>query len=98
MGLEGEVGLTTVLIGQADLQDAIQPWGNGSLHVLPSGQVPPNPSELLGSRSMANVLEQLASEYDIVLIDTPPLLPMSDAAILAKITGCLLYTSPSPRD
>jgi polysaccharide biosynthesis transport protein len=59
MGLEGEVGLTTVLIGQADLQDAIQPWGNGNLHVLPSGQVPPNPSELLGSRSMANLLEQL---------------------------------------
>ena len=87
MGLEGEVGLTTMLIGQADLQDAIQPWGNGSLHVLPSGQVPPNPSELLGSRSMANLLEQLTSQYDIVLIDTPPLLPVTDAAILAKITG-----------
>jgi polysaccharide biosynthesis transport protein len=87
MGLEGEVGLTTVLIGQADVQDAIQPWGNGSLHVLPSGQVPPNPSELLGSRSMANLLEQLTSSYDIVLIDTPPLLPVTDAVILAKITG-----------
>ena len=87
MGLEGEVGLTTVLIGQASLQDAIQPWGNGSLHVLPSGQVPPNPSELLGSRPMATLLEQLSSQYDIVLIDTPPLLPVTDAAILAKITG-----------
>src|SRR5664280_2951424 len=73
MGLEGEVGLTTVLIGQTSLQDAIQPWGNGSLHVLQSGQVPPNPSELLGSRSMATLLEQLSSQYDIVLIDTPPL-------------------------
>ena len=93
MGLEGEVGLTTVLIGQADLQDAIQPWGNGSLHVLPSGQVPPNPSELLGSRSMANLLEQLTSAYDIVLIDTPPLLPVTDAAILAKITGGALVVA-----
>jgi len=93
MGLEGEVGLTTVLIGQADLQDAIQPWGNGSLHVLPSGQVPPNPSELLGSRSMANLLEQLTSAYDMVLIDTPPLLPVTDAAILAKITGGALVVA-----
>jgi polysaccharide biosynthesis transport protein len=87
MGLEGEVGLTTVLIGQAKLQDAVQSWGNGSLHVLPSGQVPPNPSELLGSRPMATLLEQLSSQYDIVLIDTPPLLPVTDAAILAKISG-----------
>jgi capsular exopolysaccharide synthesis family protein len=87
MGLEGEVGLTTVLIGRADLKDAIQQWGSGSLYVLPSGQVPPNPSELLGSGSMAKLLAQLSSQYDVVLIDTPPLLPVTDAAILAKITG-----------
>jgi succinoglycan biosynthesis transport protein ExoP len=93
MGLEGAVGLTTVLIGQADLQDAMQQWSTGSLYVLPSGQVPPNPSELLGSRSMADLLEQLSSQYDIVLIDTPPLLPVTDAAILAKITGGALVVA-----
>jgi polysaccharide biosynthesis transport protein len=87
MGLEGELGLTTVLIGQADLRDAIQPWGDRNLDVLTSGQIPPNPSELLGSRSMANLIEQLTSQYDMVLIDTSPLLPVTDAAILAKITG-----------
>jgi capsular exopolysaccharide synthesis family protein len=87
MGLEGAVGLTTVLIGQATVQDVIQPWGNGNLHVLPSGQIPPNPSELLGSRSMAELLGVLTGLYDIVLIDTPPLLPVTDAAILAKLTG-----------
>jgi succinoglycan biosynthesis transport protein ExoP len=87
MGLEGHVGLTTVLIGKASVQDVVQPWGSGYLHVLPSGQVPPNPSELLGSRAMANLLEQLTQLFDIVLIDTPPLLPVTDAAILAKMTG-----------
>ena len=49
VGLEGSVGLTTVLIGEADLDDVLQPWGESTLRVLPSGQVPPNPSELLGS-------------------------------------------------
>jgi capsular exopolysaccharide synthesis family protein len=87
MGLEVEVGLTTVLIGQADLQDAMQPWGDRNLHVLTSGQIPPNPSELLGSRFMSDLIEELNGTYDMVLIDTPPLLPVTDAAILAKITG-----------
>ena len=97
MGLEGEVGLTTVLIGQVDLQEAIQPWGDHNLHVLTSGEVPPNPSELLGSRSMANLLEQLTSQFDIVLIDTPPLIPVTDAAILAKITSCALVVAAADR-
>lgn len=87
MGIEGQVGLTTVLIGRADVADVIQPWGNGYLHVLPSGQIPPNPSELLGSHAMAALLERLTNEYDVVLVDTAPLLPVTDAAILAKLTG-----------
>ena len=87
MGLEGQVGLTTVLIGQADLADVVQPWGDGHLHVLPSGAIPPNPSELLGSSSMVRLLEKLARAYDIVLIDTAPLLPVTDAAVLARLTG-----------
>ncbi|MBF0689108.1 MAG: formate--tetrahydrofolate ligase [Cellulomonas sp.] len=91
MGIEGAAGLTTVLIGRAALDEVIQPWGNGRLHVLPSGQVPPNPSELLGSRAMGELLTQLADKYDVVLIDTPPLLPVTDAAILARLTsGALL--------
>ncbi|MDQ1538600.1 MAG: tyrosine-protein kinase [Actinomycetota bacterium] len=97
MGLESAVGLTTVLIGKADLEDAIQPWGGGSLHILPSGEIPPNPSEMLGSQPMAKLLEQLASQYDIVLIDTPPLLPVTDAAILAKITGGALVVAGADR-
>lgn len=94
MGIEGAAGLTTVLIGRADVDDVIQPWGNGKLHVLPSGQIPPNPSELLGSRAMSDLLAHLAATYDVVLIDTPPLLPVTDAAILARVTsGALLVVS-----
>lgn len=87
MGLEGTVGLTTVLIGRANVEDVIQPWGNGFLHVLPAGQIPPNPSELLGSLAMAHLLEKLTSQYDVVILDTAPLLPVTDAAILSKLTG-----------
>lgn len=86
-GMEGSAGLTTVLIGRATLDDVVQPWGSGQLHVLTSGQVPPNPSELLGSQGMASLLDELTERYDHVIIDTPPLLPVTDAAILSRLTG-----------
>jgi capsular exopolysaccharide synthesis family protein len=87
LGLEGSVGLTTILIGKVGLADAVQPWGTSTLDILPSGQVPPNPSELLGSPTMAALLGELEDAYDVVIIDTAPLLPVTDGAILAKMTG-----------
>jgi succinoglycan biosynthesis transport protein ExoP len=87
LGLERAVGLTTVLIGQATVTDVMQSWGNGQLHVLPAGRVPPNPSELLGSQAMQNVIRQLEAAYDYVLIDAPPLLPVTDATVLSRIAG-----------
>lgn len=87
MGIEGSVGLTTVLIGKVGVEDAVQPWGNGNLDVIAAGQVPPNPSELLGAAPMADLLDRLRAEYDAIVIDTPPLLPVTDAAILARAVG-----------
>jgi capsular exopolysaccharide synthesis family protein len=87
LGLEGSVGLTTVLIGRATLDQVIQRYGPTSLHVLPAGQVPPNPSEVLGSAAMGDVLAKLTETYDIVLLDSPPLLPVTDAAVLSRQTG-----------
>ncbi|MBP1241443.1 capsular exopolysaccharide synthesis family protein [Frigoribacterium sp. PvP120] len=84
MGLEDAAGLTDLLIGRADLADVVQPWGRGQLHVLPAGQIPPNPSELLGSRAMQELIGQLEQQFDYVLFDAPPLLPVTDAAILSK--------------
>jgi non-specific protein-tyrosine kinase len=91
LGIEGSTGLTDVLIEKARLDDVIQTWGEPSLSVLPSGQIPPNPSELLGSQGMRSVLAQLTRDYDMVILDAPPLLPVTDAAALAAICdGALL--------
>jgi succinoglycan biosynthesis transport protein ExoP len=87
MGLDGSVGLTNVLIGQADVTDALQQFSDAGLYVLGAGPVPPNPSELLGSAAMEKTLRDLESRFDIVIIDAPPLLPVTDAAVLSTIAG-----------
>jgi polysaccharide biosynthesis transport protein len=96
-GLEGQAGLTTVLIGRADVEDVVQPWRDSTLHILPSGQVPPNPSELLGSQAMADLLGKLEAAYDVVLLDTPPLLPVTDAVLLTKLAGGALVVVGADR-
>lgn len=87
LGLEGAAGLTTVLIGRASLEDVVQPYGNDQLDVLTSGPIPPNPSELLGFDAMRNLIAEASKAYDLVIFDAPPLLPVTDAAILANATG-----------
>lgn len=84
LGIEGSAGLTSVLLGRVELEEVLQPWGGMSLAVLPSGPIPPNPSELLGSQQMRRILDELRSRADIVVIDAPPLLPVADAAVLGQ--------------
>jgi capsular exopolysaccharide synthesis family protein len=84
LGLEGAVGLTDVLVGRHNLRGVLQSWGDVSLRVLPCGEIPPNPSELLGSTQMHLLLDELRGMADIVIIDAPPLLPVTDAAVLAQ--------------
>jgi capsular exopolysaccharide synthesis family protein len=83
LGLESRIGLTDVLIGEVTITDAAQPWGDGDLFVMASGSVPPDPSELLGSQRMADLLGAARGWVDIVLIDTPPLLSVTDGAVVA---------------
>jgi len=91
MGLEGAVGLTDVLIGRAALDDVLQPWGSSPLSVLTSGALPPNPSEMLSSAQMGELIASLRTRADMVLIDSPPLLPVTDAAVLTReCDGALL--------
>lgn len=87
LGLEGGAGLTDVLIGRVRVGDVMLPWGGRSLFVLPAGKIPPNPSELLGSQQMQTLLDVLERDFDVVLCDAPPLLPVTDAAILSKSTS-----------
>ncbi|GAA3813485.1 polysaccharide biosynthesis tyrosine autokinase [Streptomyces chiangmaiensis] len=89
-GLVQDAGLTTVLIGQARLEDVMQHTG-GRLSVLASGAVPPNPTELLASARMEEVLRELAEAYEIVIVDSAPLLPVADTVGLASLAqGALL--------
>ena len=84
LGLESIVGLTTVLIGRAELDDVIQPWGDAGLDVVTSGAIPPNPAELLQSKAMKSLLDILRERYDVVIVDCPPMLPVADASLLAS--------------
>lgn len=96
LGLERNAGLTTALVGTADVTDLLQRWGDDDLYVLTSGQIPPNPSELLGSLSMKKLIVRLEGEFDAVIIDAPPLLPVTDAAVLAQqVGGVVLVTGAS---
>lgn len=87
LGLEQAAGLTTALIGRAAVDDLLQPYGAHGLHILASGHVPPNPSELLGSKEMTELIRHLEGRFDHVLLDAPPLLPVTDAAVLAPHVG-----------
>lgn len=91
LGIEGAVGLTTVLVGAASAEDAVQVWGPMHLSVLTSGLLPPNPAELLASAAMRNLMDDLHARYDMIIVDAPPLLPVTDAAVLATMcSGALL--------
>lgn len=89
-GLVGDAGLTTLLIGRAELDDVLQPV-TPNLMAITSGTIPPNPSELLASARTSAVLRELAERFDTVLVDAPPTLPVTDAALLAAAAdGTLL--------
>ena len=93
LGAVGSVGFSTVLSGAATLDEALQETRFPRLSVLASGAVPPNPSELLGSQAAKNVLGELRERFDYVIVDSSPLLAVTDAAILAASSdGVLLMT------
>ncbi|CAH0346453.1 CpsD/CapB family tyrosine-protein kinase [Bacillus sp. CECT 9360] len=92
--LTNTFGLTTVLAKQANLTDTVVQTNEEKLFVLPSGPIPPNPAELLGSKAMDDLIEDILQEFDIVLFDSPPVLAVTDAQILAnRCDGTILVVS-----
>lgn len=94
LGLVGEAGLTSVLTGRAELSEVAQSTsGPHRITVLTSGPLPPNPSELLGTQRMRDMLDRLSQGFDYVILDAPPLLPVTDAAVLVpEVDGTIVVT------
>jgi capsular exopolysaccharide synthesis family protein len=89
-GLERSVGLTSLVLGKASVDEALQSWRN-DLKVLTSGTLPPNPSEILGSQFVNRLLLDLTNRADVVVIDAPPVLPVTDAVVLgAQVDGVIM--------
>lgn len=91
LGVDESAGLATVLLGQHALGDVIMPvTRDRRLCVLPAGPPRPNPSELIDGPAMRQVLAQLRESFDLVLIDSPPILPVTDAVMLSRLTDATL--------
>lgn len=91
LGLPNTEGLTNVLIQEKKVEECVLATKIPNLYALTSGPVPPNPAELLGSKKMKSVLEGLHGVFDIILIDAPPVIAVTDAQILSTLAeGVLL--------
>ncbi|UVJ38734.1 polysaccharide biosynthesis tyrosine autokinase [Arthrobacter sp. CJ23] len=97
LGLDRNAGLTTALLGTSDVNDLLQQWSDDNLFVLTSGQIPPNPSELLGSEEMKQLITRLEQAFDTVIIDAPPLLPVTDSAVLSQHVGGVVIVAGSQK-
>ncbi len=94
LDIDNRHGLSDLFRGTAEVDDVLIPYGNGNVRVVPSGSIPPNPTELLGSTAMARILNELIARSDIVVIDSSPFL-VSDASVLAaKVDGVLVVMRP----
>jgi capsular exopolysaccharide synthesis family protein len=91
-GVAGELGLSTAIAGSGSLDGSLlADVGVDGLQLLPSGELPPNPADLLGSRRMEQVIAALKQQAEVVLFDAPPVVPVADAAVLgSKADGLLL--------
>ena len=91
--MELKSGLSDLLAGKIDLSTATHPTEVENLHVITRGQIPPNPSELLMHSNFTQFLEQVSSQYDLVIIDTPPILAVTDAALVGRQAGTSLIVT-----
>lgn len=91
LGKKQAPGLSNILVGMNCIRESIHRLPNG-LDILPAGDIPPNPTELLGSEPMRQVIEILEKEYEYIILDTPPVCMVADAVILSKLTSGVVVT------
>ncbi|MCM1530583.1 MAG: polysaccharide biosynthesis tyrosine autokinase, partial [Alistipes sp.] len=89
-GVKNKKGLSSLLSKMSEIKDCIQSTDIENLDLLPSGEIPPNPSELLGSARMEEVLKQLSERYDYIIIDAPPINIVSDALNLSRFVAGIM--------
>lgn len=94
-GFEGAVGLTTVLLGDVTVSEATEAWGPSGLRVLTNGATPPNPGQLLASGHLHQLLADVREEFDLVIVDSPPVLAVSDALWLAPAVEGIIVVARS---
>jgi len=97
--LKRDVGLSNYLVGRAEIEEVIRPTSVDNLYLISCGILPPNPSELLGSKRMQELIQQLKNEYDYVLFDSPPLIAVTDAVVMAPwVDGVVLVLRSGKTD
>lgn len=91
LGMKGKMGLSNYLIGQCSLDEVIVNLENDNLFVIPAGDIPPNPSELISGDKTKQLLAELKNRFDVIVIDTPPMGIVSDPFLLARLSDVLIF-------
>ena len=95
LGLESQPGLTSVLLGTTELSAALHTWQDTSLSVLTAGELPPTAGDLLGTKQMGDLMIRLTEQFDVVIVDSPPLLLVPDGLVLSKIVDGTIIVAGS---
>lgn len=93
LGIEGAVGLTSVLVHDCEFEKAIQPWGHKNLRILAGGTLSPNPGQLISSGQLSETIALARSEFDMVIIDTSPILSVSDGLWLSPLSDGVIIVA-----
>ena len=96
-GIDNSKGLTALLTSQALIETSVIPSPQAGLDLVPSGPVPPNPSDLIASLRMHALIEEFADKYDVVIIDSPPILGLADAPLMSALTDGVILVIEADR-
>ncbi len=92
-GMEADDGVSDVLSKRVSVQQAIKPTRVGELFLMPRGTIPPNPSELLMSKGLSELINEVKGQFDLIIIDTPPIMAVTDAAIVGRQCGVTMIVT-----